>query len=135
MRPQGRRWRVVAGTALGILVLGWAVRAGLMGSQTGIASYYGPGFQGKTTASGEPFEQEAMTAAHPSLPFGTSVRVTNLENGREVVVRINDRGPFVPGRIIDVSAAAAEKLGMVNSGVARVKVEVVEGAVAAGRSS
>ncbi|MGQ4648616.1 septal ring lytic transglycosylase RlpA family protein [Lyngbya aestuarii] len=92
----------------------------------GMASWYGPGFHGRLSASGERFNQNAMTAAHRHLPFGTSVRVTNLNNGRSVVVRINDRGPFVRGRVIDLSAGAAKALGMINSGTAPVRVEVVE---------
>lgn len=92
---------------------------------SGIASWYGPGFHGNRTATGEIYNQNAMTAAHKSLPFGTNVVVTNLNNGRSVVVRINDRGPFVRGRIIDLSAAAARVLGMMDSGVAPVKVDVL----------
>lgn len=92
---------------------------------TGIASWYGPGFHGNRTATGEIYNQNAMTAAHKSLPFGTNVLVTNLNNGRSVVVRINDRGPFVRGRVIDLSAAAARVLGMMDSGIAPVKVDVL----------
>ena len=92
----------------------------------GGASWYGPGFHGNLSASGERFNQYAMTAAHKTLPFGTKVRVTNLNNGRSAIVRINDRGPFIRGRVIDVSAAAARVLGMINSGVAPVKVEVID---------
>ncbi|MGD1700270.1 septal ring lytic transglycosylase RlpA family protein [Dapis sp. BLCC M229] len=92
----------------------------------GWASWYGPGFHGRLSASGERFNQYAMTAAHKTLPFGTKVRVTNLKNGSSVIVRINDRGPFTPGRVIDVSSAAARILGMIQSGVAPVKVEVIE---------
>lgn len=88
--------------------------------EQGIASWYGPGFHGRPTASGERFDQDALTAAHPRLPFGTRVRVLNLENGNDVVVRINDRGPFTGGRIIDVSRAAARVLGMIQAGTARV---------------
>ena len=77
------------------------------------------------TANGETFNSNAMTAAHPSLPFGTKLRVTNVSNGRSVVVRINDRGPFVPGRVVDVSVAAAEKLGMTDPGTAKVKLNVI----------
>ncbi|MEA5579803.1 septal ring lytic transglycosylase RlpA family protein [Nodularia harveyana UHCC-0300] len=91
----------------------------------GIASFYGRGFAGRPTATGERFNPEAMTAAHRTLPFGTRVRVTNTRNGRSVVVRINDRGPFIRGRIIDVSTGAARSLGMIRSGVAPVKVEVI----------
>jgi rare lipoprotein A len=93
--------------------------------QVGIASWYGPGFHGRTTASGETFDQDALTAAHPSLPFETRVRVINLENRREVVLRINDRGPYHDGRIIDVSRAAARVLGLIGSGTARVRVFVI----------
>jgi len=89
----------------------------------GTASYYGKAHHGKRTASGERFNQNALTAAHRTLPFGTRVRVTNLDNGRSVVVRINDRGPFGRGRIIDVSKAAAEQLNMLRSGTAPVRLE------------
>ncbi len=93
---------------------------------TGMASWYGPGFHGNYSANGEVFNQYALTAAHPSLPFGTLVRVTNLDNGRSVVVRINDRGPYAGGRIIDLSMGAAQVIGMVSSGVAQVNLEVLE---------
>lgn len=89
----------------------------------GIASWYGPGFHGRRTASGERFNQNALTAAHRSLPFGTKVRVTNPRNGRSVVVRINDRGPHVRGRIIDLSAGAAKVLGV--SGVAPISLQIL----------
>jgi rare lipoprotein A len=89
----------------------------------GMASWYGPGFHGRQTANGERFNQHSLTAAHRSLPFGTKVRVTNANNGRSVVVRINDRGPFVGGRSIDLSAAAARAIGM--SGVAPVRIEIL----------
>lgn len=91
----------------------------------GLASWYGPGFHGRLTANGEQFNQYELTAAHRSLPFGTTVRVTNTNNGRSVIVRINDRGPFSGGRIIDLSVAAAQEIGMISSGVAQVKVEVL----------
>jgi rare lipoprotein A len=94
--------------------------------QEGLASWYGGKFQGRTTSSGEVFDTNLMTAAHKSLPFGTVVKVTDLDTGSSTVVRINDRGPFVEGRIIDLSRAAAEQLGMVGRGVARVSVEVVD---------
>jgi rare lipoprotein A len=89
----------------------------------GLASFYDEGTQ---TANGENFDPQALTAAHPSLPFGTKLRVTNGTTGRSVVVRVNDRGPFVPGRIVDVSHSAAEALGMIDRGTAKVKVDVVE---------
>ena len=91
--------------------------------QVGIASFYARAHHGWRTASGERFDMNALTAAHRTYPFGTRVRVTNLENGRDVVVRINDRGPFGRRRIIDVSYAAARELGLVRTGLARVRVE------------
>lgn len=91
--------------------------------QTGEASSYGEGFHGKTTASGETFNQNDMSAAHPTLPMGTEAKVTNLETGQSVDLRINDRGPYAKGRDIDVSKKAAEELGMVKAGVAPVKIE------------
>lgn len=94
----------------------------------GIASYYHDDFEGHLTASGEPFHQNRMTAAHPFLPMGTLVRVVNLQNGRSVVVRINDRGPHKAGRIIDLSRAAAIQLGIIESGTAEVEVSIVAGA-------
>jgi rare lipoprotein A len=96
-------------------------------TETGRASWYD---LEANTASGEAMDGEALTAAHPSLPFGSKVRVANLDNGRSVVVRINDRGPFSQGRIIDVSRAAAAKLGMLGAGVARVSVDPVDDEVA-----
>lgn len=94
-------------------------------NQSGLASWYGPGFAGRLTANGEIFDPSQLTAAHKELPFNTLVRVHNLENGRTVVVRINDRGPFKPGRVIDLSRAGAESIGMIGSGVARVQLELL----------
>jgi rare lipoprotein A len=96
------------------------------GMQVGVASWYGPGFHGRPTASGEIFDQNALTAAHPSLALGTRARVTSLTNERSVDVRINDRGPFVGGRIVDLSRAAAERIRMIGPGVMRVRLEVLE---------
>jgi rare lipoprotein A len=93
----------------------------------GLISFYGPGFHGKRTASGERFDAQALTMAHRTLPFGTQVRVTNLRNGRSVLLRVNDRGPWARGRIADVSAAAAKRLGMHGHGVVRARLEVVGG--------
>lgn len=93
-------------------------------AQTGIASWYGPGFQGKKTASGERFNTHALTAAHKTLKFGTKVKVTNLNNGRSVFVTINDKGPYVRGRVIDLSNAAKNAIGM--GGTAKVSLEVVK---------
>ncbi|WP_135256300.1 septal ring lytic transglycosylase RlpA family protein [Thermus caldilimi] len=92
--------------------------------QEGLAVWYGPGFHGKRTASGEHYDMHALTAAHPTLPFGTRVRVTNLKNGRSVVVRINDRGPFGGRYIIDLSYAAAKAIGALSA--TRVRLEVLE---------
>ena len=89
----------------------------------GLASFY---VEGSETASGEKFNPNELTAAHPTLPFGTRLRVTNVSNGRSVVVRVNDRGPFVPGRVVDVSHSAAETLGMTERGTAKVKLDVVQ---------
>lgn len=92
---------------------------------SGIASYYGRRFHGRLTANGERFDMGAMTAAHKTLPFGSLVRVTNPRNGRSVVVRINDRGPFVRGRTIDLSRRAAQELGIIRRGHARVELELI----------
>jgi len=94
--------------------------------EEGVASWYGPGFHGKRTANGERFDQNALTAAHPTLPMPTMVRVTNLDNGRTADLRVNDRGPFASNRIIDVSKRAAEVLGFRRSGTARVRVIVLQ---------
>lgn len=91
--------------------------------KTGMASYYGARHHGKRTASGEPFNQHGLTAAHPSLQFGSRVLVTNLRNDKSVVVRINDRGPHIRGRIIDLSRQAAQQLDMLRSGTAKVRVQ------------
>jgi len=96
-----------------------------LAAATGQASWYGPGFYGNRTASGEVLRPGTYTAAHRSLPFGTRVRVTNLNNGRSAVVRINDRGPFTGGRIIDLAHGAASDLGVTSSGLATVRLEVL----------
>ena len=96
------------------------------GAQYGIASWYGGRHHGGPTASGERFDKNAMTAAHRTLKMGTRVRVTRKKNGRTVIVRINDRGPYSKGRIIDLSEAAARKLDMIEDGIAQVKVEVLK---------
>ncbi|WP_108661692.1 septal ring lytic transglycosylase RlpA family protein [Acuticoccus kandeliae] len=95
------------------------------GRSVGTASYYGARFHGRRTANGERFNMNAMTAAHKSLPFGTKVKVTNQKNGRSVVVRINDRGPYVGRRVIDLSKGAASKIGMVDDGLAKVTMEIM----------
>lgn len=91
--------------------------------ETGEASWYGPGFNERETASGETFDQKEMTAAHPSLPMGTTAKITNLENGKKVEVKINDRGPYAKDRVIDLSSGAANKLDMKKDGTAQVKIE------------
>jgi rare lipoprotein A len=108
------------------LALALAVTAfpGLALAEEGIASYYADSLDGNSTASGEPYDKDAMTAAHRSLPFGTVVKVYNLDNDREVAVTINDRGPHVKNRIIDLSGAAAAELGLLEAGTARVRLEL-----------
>ncbi|AGA34676.1 Rare lipoprotein A precursor [Thioalkalivibrio nitratireducens DSM 14787] len=98
-------------------------------TEAGIASYYHDRFQGRKTASGERFDQREFSAAHRSLPFGTTVRVTRNDTGQSIVVRINDRGPFRRGRIIDLSREAARELGMLERGLVRVTIEVISPAV------
>lgn len=93
--------------------------------QKGRVSWYGPGFQGRRTANGEIFDTNELTMAHRSLAFGSEVRVTNLENGRSVVVRVNDRGPYVRGRVADLSRAAAHELGFVEDGVVPARIELL----------
>ena len=106
--------------------LAQAQRASVVYVQKGQASWYGPGFHGRKTASGERFNQHALTAAHRKLPLGTRATVVNLANGKSVEVEINDRGPYARGRILDVSKAAAEQLGMTDSGTAPVRLLVTE---------
>jgi len=93
--------------------------------EVGIASWYGPGFQGNRTSNGEVYDMYGISAAHKTLPFDTVVKVVDLDTGKSVVVRINDRGPFVEGRIIDLSKGAAEKLGIVDKGIARVGLRIL----------
>jgi rare lipoprotein A len=109
--------------AVTMLFLAWTVSAQV---QTGKASFYADKFEGVQTASGEKYRHNKLTGAHKTLPFGTKVRVTNMANNRSVEVTINDRGPYVEGRIIDVSKSAAETLGFVNQGLAEVKLEVID---------
>jgi rare lipoprotein A len=101
------------------------IRPGSHPYQVGTASWYGEDFVGKPTASGEPYDMYGMTAAHPTLPLGTLVKVTNLQNRRSVVVRINDRGPIVPGRIIDVSYSAAQVLKFRRQGIQQVELDLI----------
>lgn len=94
--------------------------------QIGVASYYGAEFHGRPTASGDIFDMNGLSCAHRTLPLGTKVRITNLENGRSIELIVNDRGPFVDGRIVDLSKGAAEELDMIQSGTAIVKIEVID---------
>lgn len=132
--PLRAKWR--RGTCLLSLLLTASLLGGCAGisraphsprgyREVGVASWYGPKFHGRTTASGERYNMLDYTAAHRSLPFDTLVRVTRLDTGRAVVVRINDRGPFVRGRILDLSYAAARSLGTNREGVVRVRIEVI----------
>jgi rare lipoprotein A len=94
--------------------------------QEGVSSWYGKEFDGRPTSSGEIFDMHALTAAHRTLPLGTTVRVTNLDNGKEAVLKVNDRGPFIAGRVLDCSYGAAKALGFVGAGLARVRIEVIQ---------
>lgn len=105
----------------------WGAFAQVTFTQTGMASFYADKFQGRSTASGERYDKNKLTCAHLSLPFGTTLRVTSLENNRSTVVRVNDRGPFAPDRIIDLSRKAAEALGIISAGTGKVKIEVIAG--------
>jgi peptidoglycan lytic transglycosylase len=139
-RPLGTRFaraqRLAAFFALALFVLGTALpgdavarsvkaRVKKAKRESGVASYYGSEFAFRRTSSGEMFDPHEMTAAHRTLPFGTKIRVTNLANGRRVVLRVNDRGPYRKGRVVDVSYAAARKLGFANRGIARVRIDVL----------
>jgi len=99
-----------------------------LGAQTykGKASFYGPGFNGRKCANGQVFDMNKLTCAHKTLPFGTMLKVTNLKNGKSTIVEVTDRGPYVRGRIIDLSKAAAEKIDMIKAGVANVEIEVMK---------
>lgn len=110
---------------IGLVLLGFTTQLFAQKTQEGLASYYADKFVGRKTANGERYHHAKKTAAHPKLPFGTIVQVTNLENSKHVVVRINDRGPFKQGRIIDLSRSAAEALDFVDKGLVKVRVEVV----------
>jgi rare lipoprotein A len=126
--PALAAWRAALGAAVAAGALVWLAGCATQTmkpptQQRGVASWYGPGFHGQTTASGETYDQYDMTAAHRTWPLGTRAKVTNLENGRACVVRINDRGPFVDDRIMDLSYAAAQKLGMVDGGTSMVTIE------------
>ena len=120
-------WSTLGGVFLWLLVMAGCAstpptRPSLEEAEVGLASYYADRFHGRRTASGERYDRNAFTAAHRRLPFGARVKVTNLDNGRAVTVRINDRGPFVSGRVIDLSYAAAARLGMLRNGIVKVRV-------------
>lgn len=123
------RWAGAGGALLLALTAGCSStpRASASGhSDTGQASYYGNEFHGRKTANGERFDQGKLTAAHRTLPFGTRVKVTNTQNGKTVVVRVNDRGPFVKGRIIDLSSSAFRNIASLNAGVVPVRIQVID---------
>ena len=128
MTERCARTRMVVLAAV-VVVLGGCSRAAVAPTpgrpQSGVASWYGPGFHGQPTSSGAIYDQHALTAAHQKLPLGTRARVTNLDNGKSVEVLVNDRGPFAKGRIIDLSYAAAREISMIGPGTARVRVDVV----------
>lgn len=107
-------------------ILALAVPAGSVADEEGAASYYADSLHGNPTASGEPYDRNEMTAAHRTLAFGTRIRVVNLDNGKSVVVRINDRGPYAENRVIDLSGAAAKKLDMLDAGEVPVRIELVD---------
>jgi len=125
VRKQKSRTRCRSFLVLGVLAMTLPFGAARAGVQEGTVSWYGGQFHKRPTASGELFNANALTMAHPTLPFGTRVKVTNLWNGRSVVVRVNDRGPFVGHRIADLSKAAAQTLGMMQRGVAHVTMEIL----------
>jgi len=139
--------KVVLMISMTLALRGWAAAPDALAESTlassesvqagvdGVASYYGKDHHGKKPANGEYFDMYKLTAAHRSLPFGTKVRVTNLSNNRSVIVRINDRGPYITGRTIDLSQAAAERLGMIRVGVVKVKMEILDHAILPAKES
>jgi rare lipoprotein A len=112
-------------TAAAVVTLAWGLSGPNTYAEQGLASWYGKSFHGKVAASGETYDAEALTAAHRTLPFGTNIRIRRVEGGNSVVVRINDRGPYSEDRLIDVSEAVARRLGMTDSGVVKVALEVL----------
>ncbi len=124
MGAPAARSRASGGTAAAVTPP--AVDRAAMDTQEGYASYYAEEFNGRKTSSGEVFDMNALTCAHLTYPFGTRLRVVNLDNGRACEVRVNDRGPFVDNRIVDLSYGAAKEIGMIGPGTARVRLEVIE---------
>jgi rare lipoprotein A len=124
--PTGASWADRQTSSPEVADIAAAIGRGVVTVQEGVVSWYGAQFHDRKTASGERFDSGAFTMAHPRLPFGTMVRVTNLRNGRSVVVRVNDRGPFVGKRIADLSQAAASEIGMMHRGLARARIEVLD---------
>lgn len=121
-------WKIALGVIFTAALAATSVIPQAVASDTtlsGVASWYGPGFHGRLTANGERYNMHEMTAAHKSLKFGTKVKVTNQHNGKSVTVRINDRGPFVGGRVIDLSRSAAAAIDMIGPGTAPVTIEVI----------
>lgn len=125
--PQGAKGQgyYKVGTPYQVDAVWYYPRVNYRYDETGIASWYGPDFHGKYTANGEVYDMNDLTGAHPTLPMPSIVRVTNLENGRSIIVRINDRGPYLRGRIVDLSRRAAQLLGMIDKGTAKVRVEIL----------
>jgi rare lipoprotein A len=115
-----------AGCAPTLTMSGSSSSTTSFGPREGVASYYGKEFNGRKTASGQRYSNSKFTAAHRTLPFGTMLKVTNLSNGKSVTVRVNDRGPFKKGRIIDLSYAAARAIGIVGAGTGRVRIDIVK---------
>jgi rare lipoprotein A len=113
-------WKMISRVCPAAALMFAATGPTLAGS-VGVASYYGKGFHGRRAANGEVFDMHAMTVAHKSLPFGTKLQVTNMSNGKSVVVRVQDRGPYIRGRVLDLSFGAAQAIGMIQSGTAKVK--------------
>ena len=127
-KPRQRRPAGVIALAVLALTLPFGAARATVTVQEGLVSWYGEQFHDRPTASGQLFDSTAMTMAHPTLPFGTKVKVTNLRNGRSVVLTVNDRGPFVGKRIADLSQAAAATLGMLRRGIAHARLEVLHAA-------
>ncbi len=120
-----KEWILYVGASVVLVVAALLLASSGPYYEVGIASWYGPGFDGNLTANGEVYDMNGISAAHKTLPFGTVVEVIELDTGHRVVVRINDRGPFVEGRIIDLSRGAAEELGIINKGITKVGLRIV----------